>query len=264
MEPKRIVVLGDRCVDLYWVGAVSGISAEAPVPVVKQSAVVALPGMAANVAKLLGDLGGVEVQFLTPAEDHLPVKNRLVTEDGTQLARWDFEDWCAAYQNGDTLIPYGGADAVVISDYSKGSVDAKLVKELRTYSESGTPLFIDTKNDPFLWAGLENVILFPNAKEYLQYQDHYDWMPSVVWKRGALGMTYMEYGEEKFSCRAEATQVRNVCGAGDAVIAAWTSAAVRGSLPEDSLRIASQAAGAYVERPWNDRRLTSVVLGACR
>jgi bifunctional ADP-heptose synthase (sugar kinase/adenylyltransferase) len=58
---KRVMVLGDICTDVYWQGSISGISAEAPVPVVKCDSVFTLSGMAANVAHLLQTLGGIQV-----------------------------------------------------------------------------------------------------------------------------------------------------------------------------------------------------------
>ncbi len=259
MSNKRVVIVGDSCVDLYWVGVVSGLSAEAPVPVVKQTSSLALPGMAGNVQKLLQDLGGVETQLVLGPNPHLPIKNRLVTEDGTQLARWDVEDWCTPIPDGTTLIEdVGATSAVIISDYGKGAVDARLVKELRTFSEgSDVPLFVDTKSDPFVWIGLPNVTLFPNALEYAQWKAHYDWMPSVVYKHGASGMTYLEYGEAKFSVPARATQVKNVCGAGDSVLAAFTHAIVTGRSPEDAMYFAADCAGSFVSSDYKTRSIIS-------
>lgn len=266
MSAKRVVVVGDNCLDLYWIGEAVGLSAEAPVPVVKQSGSLALPGMSGNVQKLLQDLGGIETQLVLAPNAHLPIKNRLVTSDGTQLARWDWEDWCTPLTKSDLRSALEGftTDVIIISDYNKGALSAEVLKELRDEAEDfGTPLYVDTKNDPFLWIGLPNVTLFPNSVEYARYRDHYDWMPRVVYKQGAAGMSYLEYGETRFTQRAQARIIRNVCGAGDAVLAAWVSAEVRGSLPEDSLSIASQAAGSFVERSFAERHLTSSVLGAC-
>ena len=57
----RILVLGDVMLDRFLYGAVERISPEAPVPVVRLGADLAMPGGAGNVARNLSALGGQAV-----------------------------------------------------------------------------------------------------------------------------------------------------------------------------------------------------------
>lgn len=258
---KKIAIIGDNCVDAYWVGKVSGVSAEAPVPVVKQSSLLAFPGMAGNVQKLLGDLGGVQTQLIIAEGGSLPTKNRLVTEEGTQLARWDVDDYCTPLSPEEfTRVERDGwcPDALIVCDYGKGAISPYVVSRLRTYAEAGIPLFVDTKGDPFTWLGVD-ATLFPNQHEFAQWQSHYEWMPSVVLKRSSDGIAYLRYGDELMSLPAEARQVRNVCGAGDAVIAAFTWGAVVGAPIAGALSLANRAAASLVERDFDRRGIDITV-----
>lgn len=255
MRTPRVALFGDACTDVYWIGDVKGVSAEAPVPIVKTKERLELPGMARNVGALLSNLGGVDISYLLPPLPW-PVKNRLVTSDGVQLARWDQDDTCASYSRSSwESFEFGGMpDAIIISDYNKGSLDAYAIGRLRYYAECGTPVFIDSKRDPFIWMGVP-ATLFPNSPEYAAYAAHYDWMPSVVRKMGAEGMGYQQYGQTLWRQPALATQVRNVCGAGDAVIAAFTWAAVRGYTIGEALQIANATAAQLVSQEFGDRHL---------
>lgn len=248
---KRVAVFGDNCLDHYFVGRVSGVSAEAPVPVVKITRELVLEGMSGNVAKLLNGLGDVEVIHCVP--EGLPIKNRLMTEDGMQLARWDVADTCTPYQS--HQLGSCSADAIIVSDYGKGSIDSYTVGRLRSYAEAGIPLFIDTKGDPFTWLGVP-CTLFPNQYEYAQWRSHYDWMPSVVLKQSSAGMSYLRYGETLLSLPALATSVRNVCGAGDAVLAAFTWAAVHSYDITEALGIANWCAAQLVSQPFDNRSIS--------
>lgn len=258
MRTPRVAIVGDYCIDKYWSGSIHGLSAEAPVPVVKVKSIYRRAGMSGNVDKLLQNLGGVDSNLITSTldMDTFPTKNRLMDDTGNQLARWDENDWNRPYTKEHWQAFEAGVtpDAIIISDYNKGSLDAYGIGRLRYYAECGTPLFIDSKRDPFIWMGVP-ATLFPNSPEYAAYAAHYDWMPSVVRKMGAEGMGYQQYGQTLWRQPALATQVRNVCGAGDAVIAAFTWAAVRGHTIGEALQIANAAAAQLVSQEFGDRHL---------
>ena len=54
----RILVLGDAMLDRFLYGEVERISPEAPVPVLRQRRLMAMPGGAGNVARNITALGG--------------------------------------------------------------------------------------------------------------------------------------------------------------------------------------------------------------
>ena len=57
IKKKKILVIGDVMLDRYWMGEVSRISPEAPVPILDVNDSIDKPGGAANVAKNLADFG---------------------------------------------------------------------------------------------------------------------------------------------------------------------------------------------------------------
>lgn len=255
--PPTVLIFGDIGVDVYYVGSPRGLSAEAPVPVLTQTEVLALPGMAGNVAVALGNLG-IQATLVQPANPHYPVKNRVITQDGHQLARWDVDDWCSGYTAEDFAGALGACpspQAIIVSDYGKGAITKYAQDKLISLAASGIPVYVDTKGDPMGWLG-ENITLFPNSQEYKKWEANYRWLPSVVYKRGAQGIAYLRYGTPVYSLDAWAMIVNNVCGAGDIVIAAWAASQVDGLSIELSLTYANEAASALVEQPFQDREVT--------
>lgn len=253
---SNVLVVGDFGLDMYWIGEAKGISAEAPVPVVKHRSLISLPGMAANVAELLQSLG-MCVSMIEAAGPHRPVKNRLITTSGVQLARWDIEDFCTPLLREDILSALShNPEAIVVSDYGKGAVTQAVVEALVSYATTGgTQIYVDTKSDPFAWIG-RNITLFPNEHEYSAWKEHYDWLPSVVHKQGGAGMRYLNYGSVVASIPSYARVVSNVCGAGDGVLAGWVKASSSFSSPTTRLALASATAALLVEAPFYNRQVT--------
>lgn len=250
----RVLVVGDVCLDVYWVGTIKGLAADAPVPVVTHSKTVVLPGMAGNVVSLLTQLG-VEATLALPSPLHTSIKNRIVTPDGTQLIRWDVEDWCTPVsveclqEAISTFVP----DAIVVSDYAKGVVTPALIQDLLTRSAAGMPLFVDTKGDPFQWVG-SNITLFPNQVEYTQWKSHYDWMESVVLKKSSEGAEVLRFGVSQASLGASCSAPKNTCGAGDAFLAGWVASTLLPSdHPHSPLVNALGVSGVYVSNPFDSR-----------
>lgn len=248
---KTIWVFGDAGIDAYHIGTARGVSAEAPVPVMKIDQVTPMPGMAANVTNLLKQLPEIEAYLHFPTYPHFPIKNRLITHEGVQLARWDVEDWCTPLTESEwsLILKLDLPDAIIISDYSKGTIDVTAVKHIRRFAEREVPLFVDTKDNPLVWTGLPQVTFFPNEREYTQWKDQYDWQAQVIHKMSSRGAEILNFGKTIFSTPSLVRSVRNVCGAGDAVIAAYTAAAVQGCGDWDALRASQLFAAQLVETP---------------
>lgn len=133
----KILLLGDNCIDVYQYGTVDRISPEAPIPVFKLAHKEERPGMAANVAANLLNLG-CSVNFTQGAPS---TKTRLIdVRSKQQIVRIDNDVTADAIQLTGQLAP---CDAIVISDYNKGVITYELVEELR--KQFNGPIFIDTK-----------------------------------------------------------------------------------------------------------------------
>jgi len=134
----KILLIGDDCHDIYTYGNVNRISPEAPVPIFEPHYTIHKDGMAGNVCKNLEALG-CEVNFLHGKSSE---KNRLIdARTKQQLLRVDNDAKCDPITF-ETAIP-NVYDAVVISDYNKGTVNYELIEELA--KEVTVPIFIDTK-----------------------------------------------------------------------------------------------------------------------
>ena len=242
----KIIVLGDAFVDRYWVGRAVGMSAEAPIPTVKLDYRKECPGGAANVRMNLTSLG-VDGRFLFPPlsrAQNWPIKNRLLVGD-TQLARWDEDDFCMPYQRED-LLELLDADGIVVSDYCKGAISEEVIQVLKGVN---IPLFVDTKGDPKVWVD-SSAVLFPNLKEFREFEESYSWLPQVVLKQGDMGMGLMQFGRVILSRPAMAEKVVCVNGAGDTALAAFVVAYLSGGNLEYCLEWANAAAGVAVENPY--------------
>ena len=134
----KILLIGDACEDTYTYGNVTRMSPEAPVPVFRPVYKIVKDGMASNVRENLEKLG-CEVNYLHGKESK---KERLIDERSKQhLVRID-RDITSDPIRFETEIP-PVYDAIVISDYNKGTVDYELVINLiKTVT---IPVYIDTK-----------------------------------------------------------------------------------------------------------------------
>lgn len=202
-EPFNILLIGDNCVDIYQYGTVDRISPEAPVPVFKFSHEEQRPGMAGNVLTNLEALG-CQVHFLTGTASR---KTRLIDLRSKQhIVRID-EDAVDQPLEIVSMMPKH-YDAIVISDYNKGTVTYELIEQLR--QEFAGPIFVDTKKQDL--KRLEGCILKINELEYSQLVSECTDLIVTLGKAGA------RYGRQRYY--AQQVEVTDVCGAGDTFLAA--------------------------------------------
>ena len=265
----RILVYGDVMLDEYVHGVIERISPEAPVPVLSRTHSEYRPGGAANVAANVAALGA-EVALVAPvgidnecarlfaalpnkidtflvAASLTTHKTRYVGQRNHQMLRVDVdgglvnEDSAVAVINNIT----SGFDAIIVSDYAKGAVTPKTFAALRA---KGVPIFVDPKqNDWSIYAGAS--YLTPNEKEWQNAIGRCAQARGVLCTRGERGMSLIDGDKATYTnCDAVAQQVADVTGAGDTVIAAFTSAIMSGNDPVESMRFANVCAGIAVSK----------------
>jgi len=133
----KVLLIGDVCTDVYQYGIVDRISPEAPVPVFSFGYEERKEGMAGNVARNLEALG-CSVNFL---HGECSTKTRLIDiRSKQQIVRID-NDVISHPIVFDTAIPKV-YDAIVISDYNKGTVSYDIIEEAIA---TRIPVFVDTK-----------------------------------------------------------------------------------------------------------------------
>lgn len=240
----KILVVGDAMVDQYHFGTTTRISPEAPIPVVKITSHETFHGGAANVFTNLVALGA-EVRLR--AGEPTPIKNRLMVGT-TQVARWDTNDEVRPilWEQLDQAVLRWTPDAIVVSDYGKGSMDQAVIHWLKDWRH--IPTFIDTKRNPNDFGDFDQTF-FPNQVEYTRYEEQYLQRSDVIYKKGDKGVERLRFGKVIESFRAYAKQVVSVCGAGDTILASYVYYSCPPGHPA-ALFNASVAAAIVVEKPW--------------
>ena len=229
----NILLIGDICKDVYTYGSVTRVSPEAPVPVFVPVHTVHKDGMAGNVCKNLQALG-CKVNFL---HGEPSIKNRLIDERSKQhLMRLD-EDVESNPIRFDTDIP-DIYDAIVISDYNKGTVDYELIEDLiKTVT---VPIFIDTKKTDL--ARLAGCYIKINALERSRATS----LPNpelLVVTHGKGGAEWNGY----FYPAEIAGNVVDVCGAGDTFLAAMVYQLLQTNQMSEAIKFANKASAITVQ-----------------
>jgi D-beta-D-heptose 7-phosphate kinase/D-beta-D-heptose 1-phosphate adenosyltransferase len=233
LKKFNILLIGDAGDDVYTYGYVNRISPEAPVPVFQPHYTINHDGMAGNVRKNLEALG-CTVNFL---HGEVSKKNRLIDHRSKQqLLRID-HDVESKPITFETAIP-PVYDAIVVSDYNKGTVDYQLIEDL--VKEVNVPVFVDTKKTDL--ARLAGCYIKINALEKsratsLPDSDH------LIVTHGGDGA---EWNGWVYPAEI-AGDVTDVCGAGDTFLAALAyQFLVTNSMP-DAIKFANKASAVTVQ-----------------
>ena len=285
----RLLVVGDVMLDRYWFGDVSRISPEAPVPVVHVQRTEERPGGAANVARNVTALGaacrllsvvgddeaGRSLARLLEAERvagslhrdagfTTTVKLRVIGHQ-QQLLRIDFERAPGHEVLEAKLDEYqrlvDAADAVVLSDYGKGTL-AHVDRMIAAARARGKPVLVDPKGSDYeRYRGA--TLLTPNRAEFREvagrWKDEADLerraqrlraeldLEALIVTRSEEGMSLFTAAESRHE-HTRAREVYDVSGAGDTVIAVLALMVATGASLHDAMRVANHAAGIVVAK----------------
>lgn len=301
---RRILVIGDICLDEYLIGKPERLSREAPVPILEFQQRFTLPGAAANPALNIQALGGQAIVMGVVGDDEAgrdvqkrlqergidisglaidscrqtTVKTRVMAEVSLrfpqQLVRLDRQE--RGSLNGDTSDKLASLlesviasiDAVLISDYRSGVVSSELVGHIKSLASSGNTLItVDSQGnlDKFKSLGVvkcNQAEAETALRRILGTEQDFEKATSqlkeelgvggVVITRGGDGISLMDveggYYHVPSSNRSE---VYDVTGAGDTVIAVITLALTAGATLAQACRLANYAAGIVVRRLGN-------------
>ena len=227
----KILLIGDNCLDVYQYGSVDRISPEAPVPVFKFMYEEAKPGMAGNVEENLKTFGCNVVYY----HGGTSTKTRLIDlKSRQQIVRID-EDWPCSPIEFDYKDTFKQYDAIVISDYNKGSVTYDLIETLRKKFDG--PIFLDTKKQDL--AKFDGVYIKINEAEYKNLHTINDKLIATLGANGAM------YNRKVFP--APKVEVVDVTGAGDTFLAALAYKFLIKSDIEEAIKFAIQASSITVQ-----------------
>lgn len=206
------------------------MSPEAPVPIFVPQKEETRKGMAANVEKNLETLGCL-VTLLTMKPS---TKTRFIDlKSGQHIMRLD-QDAVSEPITLETDIPII-YDAVVISDYNKGSVTYELIEYINNNFKG--PVFIDTKKTNL--AKMGRAIVKINLLENSLATTLCDNLIVTLGKQGC------QYKNKNYP--APVVEVADVCGAGDTFLAALVYEFLNTKNIETAIKFANRAAAVTVK-----------------
>ena len=227
----KILLIGDNGIDQYQFGTVTRISPEAPVPILNYTHTTTKPGMAANVQNNLEKLG-CEVDFVHGIKTC--IKTRVIDQKtGQHLVRIDQD-----IPSKPVKIDYTDIEqynAIVVSDYNKGSVEYETIENLRKNYRG--PIFVDTKKTDL--ARFEGCYVKINQLEYEAAKTY----PTELIV--TLGRNGVRYKEHKIS--TPQVEAFDVCGAGDTFLSALAYNYVLSSDILSAIEFATRAASVTIQ-----------------
>ena len=293
---QTVLCVGDLMLDEFVYGEVSRISPEAPAPVIAVQRSEINIGGAGNVAHNIAALGArcifvgligeddagkmlrnllaqeslIESVLVCDSERPTTRKVRFVSEHfSTHMLRADWElaqPASAEIEQKliDAILPLlPRADIVLLSDYAKGVLTARVIRNVIDAARKlGKRVIVDPKSANFaIYRG--ETLLTPNRKEFAEAtRSRADSEESIadaaqdamqladceamLVTQGEHGMTLVPRKGEAVHVPAHPAKVRDVTGAGDTVAAMLALSLAAGADWEAALRLASAAAAVAV------------------
>ena len=295
LRDRNVVVLGDVMLDEFVWGDVTRISPEAPVPVVDVRRESVHLGGAGNVLANLVALGargsvvgvvgndGPGQRLQTELRDLGAQDGCLVVDDSrrsTTKTRIIAHSQLVVRADRESRVPVTPkiedqiisclkdalkrADAFVVSDYDKGVVTPRILREILPVAYEQVPVLIDPKLRNFN-SYRPATLVTPNHLEALRMsntEDHSDdgshaaariireklGCDAVLITRGDRGMMLLEASGTPVYVETAAREVYDVTGAGDTVIAALAAVLACGATMIEAAAFANHAAGIVVAK----------------
>jgi D-beta-D-heptose 7-phosphate kinase/D-beta-D-heptose 1-phosphate adenosyltransferase len=298
MTSRTVLCIGDLMLDEFVYGEVSRVSPEAPAPVIAAQRSESHIGGAGNVARNIAALGarcifvaligedeagnrlktalaeekGIESVLVCDPSRPTTRKVRFVSEHfSTHMLRADWEQATPASAAVEqeliaAILPQlASADIVLLSDYAKGVLTARVIRNVIDAARKlGKRVIVDPKS--LNWAIYRGVtLLTPNRKEFSEAtrsradseQSIVDAAPeamrladceAILVTQSEHGMTLVSRDGEAIHVPALPAKVRDVSGAGDTVAAALATSLAAGADWETALRMANAAAAVAVSK----------------
>ena len=293
---KTVLCIGDLMLDEFVYGEVSRISPEAPAPVIAVQRSETNIGGAGNVARNIASLGArcifvgligdddAGAQLKTALSKETLIESVLVCDPArptTRKVRFVSEhfsthmlraDWELAQPASaeveqkliDVILPQlARADIVLLSDYAKGVLTARVIRNIIDAARKlGKRVIVDPKSANFaIYRGA--TLLTPNRKEFAEAtRSRADTQESIaIAAQDAMqladceamlvtqsehGMTLVPRKGDVVHIPAHPVKVRDVSGAGDTVAAVLAVTLAAGADWETALRMANAAAAVAV------------------
>ena len=241
----KFLVIGDSCTDKFIYGKSERICPEAPVPVFTPMGGTTNGGMAKNVQSNVIALG-VECDIETNKND-IEKKRYVDLASNQMLLRVDVEDRATDFFNRNK-VEWGKYDAVLVSDYDKGFLSDTDINKICLEHDN---VFLNTKR--VMSYDIPRNIRFVQMNEHelnnnrclgLNVQgkeDHYV-KDKVIVTLGSKGCLY----KNKIYRSPRKRDVRDLSGAGDTFLAAFSVSMMRDNNIEMAINFAQKCASIVV------------------
>jgi D-beta-D-heptose 7-phosphate kinase/D-beta-D-heptose 1-phosphate adenosyltransferase len=236
---KKILVIGDSCLDVFQYGICERLNPEAPVPILKPTKIIENGGMAENVISNVKALG-YDCELLSNVK--MPIKTRFIEENSNQMMlRMDENDDIAPIKNDELkLIDFSLYEAVIVVDYDKGYLSEE---DIVYISKSNPLVFMDSKKEFGDWC--KDVFCIKiNEKEFKKnekslMEKFFGILVVTMGNRGAI----LKREEEIFKVANNGGYpVRDLSGAGDTFMAALVVKYLENKDISESIEFANKCA----------------------
>ncbi len=294
----HVLVLGDFLLDEFIFGEITRTSREAPVLILRYRKRDWRPGGGANTVGGVAALGGrvtpvgvlgddrwgqgllsawpesvategvvLSSRFKTSCKSRLMAgsfhsfRQQVVRLDYEHRHELDARTESRLLHNLETSLPE--VDAVIISDYSLGTITGSLASRAVELARSrGVPIVIDSRFHPERFTGATSIT--PNVSEVEEARSVQigrneerlvstgqgllkEWaLKALLVTRGRLGMSLFEEDRVTHIPAFGSDEVSDVTGAGDTVTATYTASLAAGASFREAARLANVAAGLVV------------------
>jgi len=242
----KILVIGDKCTDVFVYGSVDRICPEAPVPVMVSHREESNPGMAGNVYENVKSICSsffkdkYDIKLIS--NENNIYKTRYVDEKSNQmLCRVDSNDYSEQSFNSSMIDE--NYDAIIVADYNKGFLsedDLELLSQIAPYT------FIDTKKRFGDWI-LGYTYIKINEKEWDENSDwekidqvHDRCIVTLGSKGSRLNGDLVDINRP--------VEVLDLSGAGDTYMAAFAMWFLENGTPLNAMNFANTMASKVVSK----------------
>jgi D-beta-D-heptose 7-phosphate kinase/D-beta-D-heptose 1-phosphate adenosyltransferase len=207
---KKILVIGDSCLDVYTYCKTSRLAPDKPVPVLEKIRTIATPGMAHNVFRNVHSLT-TSCDLITNSNWKEVQKVRYVDEKSNHMfMRVDSAEKINMISHESLSFEY---ETIIVSDYDKGFLSEEQIEYI---CSNHSQVFLDTKKVLGDWAKNAKFIKINNY-EYERSQKFIDGQinDKIIKTIGGDGC---EYQGKLFPVKKK-VEVMDVSGAGDTFMA---------------------------------------------
>ena len=291
-KDKRILIFGDLILDRYIIGNIERISREAPVPIVKVKKEDYKPGGAGNVALNIQSLSADSYLIAFTGDDDFSkhfkkffnknnskifksksnktiVKSRIMSQN-QQLIRIDREEnvYISDKEIDDLkqLVKGIKTDAIILSDYSTGSINPETLKIFKQKAiADGVLILLDPKPNHYDIYGegfsaitpnkaeAESIVNFKiesdeDAKKAIKIIQKRFKTKYTILTRGEKGITAFEKGKQIFTIPSYSHEVYDVTGAGDTVASVLLLSLCSNASLKEAVILSNLAASIVIEK----------------